>query len=197
MADRTFIGQVLRGLAYFALVGVSASFALYAVHTHGALEEKDQTIVQLQQENSEIQGRYKDLYEQKNTTSNHSLVAATNGVFSGLFDYDTSKDSIKDRRDRAGQFTTENALEDIFPSEANEYNPSVTTVSKLASPPQIFFNPNDSDLQDVLIIIDNDISIAGSDKMSTTFMYKAQFSPQEQKFVSIKNAGTLTGFKGK
>lgn len=46
-------------------------------------------------------------------------------------------------------------------------------------------------MQKVLIIVENEVTIQGSDKIGAKFMYQAEFDPLANKFVSLKNAGTL------
>ena len=191
MEKKIFIMKIISGACIFCFVGMLVFYITLVNSTNKIIGEKDQKISTLTKQNKELDNKYNELYEQKNGNANEQLVLATKGVFSSIFNYDTKKDTIKDRREKAGKFTTEEALETIFPKEATSYNASVQTVSKLKGEPQIFYAPTNDKKQKVLIVVDNAITIAGSDPQEATFMYRAEFDPVKNQFVSLKNAGTL------
>lgn len=191
MEKKTIILKAVHVIAYVACVILAVCFVRYVDSANKATDKKDQEIATLTKQNKALDSKYNELYEQKNGNANQQLVLATNGVFSSLFDYDTKKISIADRREKASQFTTDEALEAIFPKQKNAYNASVQTISKLKEQPQIFFAPTNDKMQKVLIIVENEVTIQGSDKIGAKFMYQAEFDPIANKFVSLKNAGTL------
>ncbi|MEG9199450.1 hypothetical protein [Lactococcus lactis] len=191
MEKKTIILKAVHVIAYVACVILAVCFVRYVDSANKATDKKDQEIATLTKQNKALDSKYNELYEQKNGNANQQLVLATNGVFSSLFDYDTKKISIADRREKASQFTTDEALEAIFPKQKNAYNASVQTISKLKEQPQIFFAPTNDKTQKVLIIVENEVTIQGSDKIGAKFMYQAEFDPIANKFVSLKNAGTL------
>lgn len=191
MEKKIFIMKIISGACIFCFVGMLVFYITLVNSTNKIIGEKDQKISTLTKQNKELHNKYNELYEQKNGNANEQLVLATKGVFSSIFNYDTKKDTIKDRRENASKFTTEEALETIFPKEATSYNASVQTVSKLKGEPQIFYAPTNDKKQKVLIVVDNAITIAGSDPQEATFMYRAEFDPVKNQFVSLKNAGTL------
>lgn len=191
MEKKIFIMKIISGACIFCFVGMLVFYITLVNSTNKIIGEKDQKISTLTKQNKELDNKYNELYEQKNGNANEQLVLATKGVFSSIFNYDTKKDTIKDRREKARKFTTEEALETIFPKEATSYNASVQTVSKLKGEPQIFYAPTNDKKQKVLIVVDNAITIAGSDPQEATFMYRAEFDPVKNQFVSLKNAGTL------
>ena len=191
MEKKIFIMKIISGACIFCLVGMLVFYITLVNSTNKIIGDKDQKISTLTKQNKELDNKYNELYEQKNGNANEQLVLATKGVFSSIFNYDTKKDTIKDRREKARKFTTEEALETIFPKEATSYNASVQTVSKLKGEPQIFYAPTNDKKQKVLIVVDNAITIAGSDPQEATFMYRAEFDPVKNQFVSLKNAGTL------
>ena len=191
MEKKTIILKAVHVIAYVACVILAVCFVRYVDSANKATDKKDQEIATLTKQNKALDSKYKELYEQKNGNANQQLVLATNGVFSSLFDYDTKKISIADRREKASQFTTDEALEAIFPKQKNAYNASVQTISKLKEQPQIFYAPTNDKTQKVLIIVENEVTIQGSDKIGAKFMYQAEFDPIANKFVSLKNAGTL------
>lgn len=191
MEKKTGLWQMISG--FFIIISIGAiGILFYVTHqTKLSVQDRDQKISILTKQNKTLDSKYNELYEQKNGNANQQLVLATNGVFSSLFDYDTKKISIADRREKASQFTTDEALEAIFPKQKNAYNASVQTISKLKEQPQIFYAPTNDKTQQVLIIVENEVTIQGSDKIGAKFMYQAEFDPIANKFVSLKNAGTL------
>lgn len=191
MEKKTIILKAVNVIVYVACVILAVCFVRYVDSANKTTDKKDQEIATLTKQNKTLDSKYNELYEQKNGNANQQLVLATNGVFSSLFDYDTKKISIADRREKASQFTTNEALEAIFPKQKNAYNASVQTISKLKEQPQIFYAPTNSKTQKVLIIVENEVTIQGSDKIGAKFMYQAEFDPVKNQFVSLKNAGTL------
>lgn len=191
MEKKIFIMKIISGACIFCFAGMLVFYITLVNSTNKIIGDKDQKISTLTKQNKTLDSKYNELYEQKNGNANQQLVLATNGVFSSLFDYDTKKISIADRREKASQFTTDEALEAIFPKQKNAYNASVQTISKLKEEPQIFYAPTNNKTQKVLIIVENEVTIQGSDKIGAKFMYQAEFDPLANKFVSLKNAGTL------
>ena len=191
MEKKTIILKAVNVIVYVACVILAVCFVRYVDSANKTTDKKDQEIATLTKQNKTLDSKYNELYEKKNGNANQQLVLATNGVFSSLFDYDTKKISIADRREKASQFTTDEALEAIFPKQKNAYNASVQTISKLKEEPQIFYAPTNNKTQKVLIIVENEVTIQGSDKIGAKFMYQAEFDPIANKFVSLKNAGTL------
>ena len=191
MEKKTIILKAVNVIVYVACVILAVCFVRYVDSANKTTDKKDQEIATLTKQNKTLDSKYNELYEKKNGNANQQLVLATNGVFSSLFDYDTKKISIADRREKASQFTTDEALEAIFPKQKNAYNASVQTISKLKEEPQIFYAPTNNKTQKVLIIVENEVTIQGSDKIGAKFMYQAEFDPLANKFVSLKNAGTL------
>ena len=191
MEKKIFIMKIISGACIFCFAGMLVFYITLVNSTNKIIGDKDQKISTLTKQNKTLDSKYNELYEKKNGNANQQLVLATNGVFSSLFDYDTKKISIADRREKASQFTTDEALEAIFPKQKNAYNASVQTISKLKEEPQIFYAPTNNKTQKVVIIVENEVTIQGSDKIGAKFMYQAEFDPLANKFVSLKNAGTL------
>lgn len=191
MEHKNLFFKITKIVLYIACLGIVVYFIHSSDTAKTEVRIKERQIETVKKQNKELQAKYDKLYEQKNGNANEQLVLATNGVFSSLFDYDTKKISIADRREKASKFTTNEALEAIFPKQKNAYNASVQTISKLKEQPQIFYAPTNSKTQKVLIIVENEVTIQGSDKIGAKFMYQAEFDPIANKFVSLKNAGTL------
>ena len=97
------------------------------IHVEGEKEVQKQEakIEELVLKVKEVNERYEQLSTQKNNTENEMLVHAATEVFSSLFNYDSAKDTLKERREKAREFVSEEALEEIFPKEATSYQASV------------------------------------------------------------------------
>lgn len=191
MEIKPIFWKVTSAVLLLIILVLTISVIMLNIEKKREIEKRDNYIESIESKIKETNKNYEELYDQKNGTANEQLVNATNGVFSSIFDYDTKKDTIKDRREKASEFTTEQALESIFPKQATSYNASVQTVSKIKDEPQIFYSPTNNDVQKVLIIIDNEITIEGSAPQEAKFMYLAEFDPVNNQFVSLENAGTL------
>jgi hypothetical protein len=159
--------------------------------TNKIIGDKDPKISTLTKQNKALDSKYNELYKQKNDNANEQLLKATNDVFSSLFDYDTTKDSIKDRREKASKFTTEEALEAILPKEATTYNASVKSVSKIKGKPQVYFEPSSDKKQKVLVIIDNEIVIDNNYPTEAKWQYEGTFDTEKNIFVQLKMLGEL------
>ena len=142
---------------------------------------------------SNAKSSYQSLYEEKNGTANDALLTATKDTFSLVFDYDTSeeKDSVMNRKRAAEAYTSNNALSTLFPENADEITPSVTTKSALENDPEVYvMSSNDSEVK-ALVLITYSISIAGSEKQLGHMMYQITFNPLENQLTDIKNMGEI------
>jgi len=117
MEKKIFIMKIISGACIFCFVGMLVFYITLVNSTNKIIGDKDQKISTLTKQNKALDSKYNELYKQKNDNANEQLLKATNDVFSSLFDYDTTKDSIKDRREKASKFTTEEALEVIIDNE--------------------------------------------------------------------------------
>lgn len=172
----------------FALLIVSIG-----IHVEGKKEvqKKEAKVEELALKVKEVNKRYEQLSAQKNNTENEMLVHAATEVFSSLFNYDSEKDTLKERREKAREFVSEEALEEIFPKEATSYQASVQSVSWIDEPIAIYYSATQDKRQTVFILIKNTVSIAGSTPQETQFTYRAEYDSLRNQFVSIKSMGTL------
>lgn len=191
MEKKTIILKAVHVIAYVACVILAVCFVRYVDSANKTTDKKDQEIATLTKQNKALDSKYNELYKQKNDNANEQLLKATNGVFSSLFDYDTTKDSIKDRREKASKFTTEEALETVLPKEATTYNASVKSVSKIKGKPQVYFEPSSDKKQKVLVIIDNEIVIDNNYPTEAKWQYEATFDTDKNIFVELKMLGEL------
>jgi len=191
MEKKIFIMKIISGACIFCFVGMLVFYITLVNSTNKIIGDKDQKISTLTKQNKALDSKYNELYKQKNDNANEQLLKATNGVFSSLFDYDTTKDSIKDRREKASKFTTEEALETVLPKEATTYNASVKSVSKIKGKPQVYFEPSSDKKQKVLVIIDNEIVIDNNYPTEAKWQYEATFDTDKNVFVELKVLGEL------
>ncbi|AYQ24268.1 MULTISPECIES: hypothetical protein [Enterococcus] len=163
------------------------------IHVEGKKERQrqEEKIEVLEGNIKKANQRYEQLSAQKNNTQNDSLVHAATAVFSSLFNYDSEKDTLKERREKAREFVSEEALEEIFPKEATSYQASVQSVSRIHEPIAIYYSAIKDKKQNVFILIKNTVSIAGSTPQEAQFTYRAEYDPLRNQFVSIESMGTL------
>lgn len=140
--------------------------------------------------------RYNDLYKQKNGTAKEDLLKASNELFSKVYDYDTGRkeDNIKSRKDAAAKIADGTALNDLFPSNADEVTPSVTTVSRLSGEPEVYMKSSDSNQLSALVLVNYENLIAGSEPFKGSYLYKVEYNQFQQKFTSVKSV-TETNLK--
>ncbi|MCT1228127.1 hypothetical protein EFM07_12250 [Lactococcus lactis] len=191
MEKKIFIMKIISGACIFCFAGMLVFYITLVNSTNKIIGDKDQKISTLTKQNKALDSKYNELYKQKNDNANEQLLKATNVVFSSLFDYDTTKDSIKDRREKASKFTTEEALETVLPKEATTYNASVKSVSKIKGKPQVYFEPSSDKKQKVLVIIDNEIVIDNNYPTEAKWQYEATFDTDKNVFVELKMLGEL------
>lgn len=153
--------------------------------------------IRLENEVSQLTGDYDQLYKEKNGQANEKLLSVANELFSYLYDYDTSKknDSIADRKKKAAKLTTESALNTLFPRDADQGAYTVTSVSKIEGnegKPEVYLMSSDDKEIQALILVTYSVSIAGSEKIDGSNMFKAKFNPKNQEFIEMKNLGQIS-----
>ena len=153
------------------------------------LEKKEEQTAQ-NKNLDRLSKRYNDLYKQKNGTAKENLLKATNDLFSIVYEYNTSRkeDSVKSRKDKAVKIADEGALKDLFPSNADEVTPSVTTVSKLTGDPEVYMKLS------ALVLVSYENTIAGGEALKGNYLYKVEYNQFQNKFTSVKGV-TETNLK--
>lgn len=147
----------------------------------------------LESELEKVSSDYDELYKEKNGQANEKLTNAARDLFSLVFSYDTGEkeDNVTNRKKKASDLTEQAALNALFPSDDDKWTATVRTVSELDGDPEVYFVPSDQPKTEALILVGFSNSIAGSEKIKGTNMYKVSFDQTSQKFVSIKNLGIL------
>lgn len=150
----------------------------------------------LENEVEKLSSEYDQLYQEKNGQAKEHLLAAANELFSYTSKYDTSKkeDSIANRKKKAEKLTTKAALETLFPKDAHKGVSTITSVSRIEGnegKPEVYLMSSDEKDVKALILVKYSISIAGSEKIEGSSMYKTTFDPRTQLFTEIKNLGEV------
>lgn len=126
-------------------------------------------------------------------TNNEGLITATSHLFSAVFDYhsDREKESVKARKEQASAYANQQALNGLFPKDADTITPSVTTVSRLEREPEVYVMASEKQEIKALVMVEYSVTIAGSNAQKGTFMYKVSFDPTAKQFTSVKNLGEI------
>lgn len=126
-------------------------------------------------------------------TNNEGLITATSHLFSAVFDYhsDREKESVKARKEQASAYANQQALNGLFPKDADTIPPSVTTVSRLEREPEVYVMASEKQEIKALVMVEYSVTIAGSNAQKGTFMYKVSFDPTAKQFTSVKNLGEI------
>ena len=161
MEKKIFIMKIISGACIFCFVGMLVFYITLVNSTNKIIGDKDQKISTLTKQNKALDSKYNKLYKQKNDNANEQLLKATNGVFSSLFDYDTTN------------------------------NASVKSISKIKGKPQVYFEPSSDKKQKVLVIIDNEIVIDNNYPTEAKWQYEATFDTDKNVFVELKMLGEL------
>lgn len=146
------------------------------------------------EETNQLSKEVESIRTEKKETVNDQLTSAANDLFFTVFTYDTEikDDSISKRKERAKKYANDQALNGLFPVDADQNNYTVQTSSKLKGSPELYIEPSNDKEITALVIVHYAISIAGSDDQKGTFMYKVQYSTTNKQFTSIKNVGEIT-----
>ncbi|OTO02236.1 hypothetical protein [Enterococcus sp. 5B3_DIV0040] len=155
-----------------------------------ALAKQKETLVETEQR---LEKFSKQTETKPKETSNEGLVTATSQLFSAVFDYhsDREKESVKARKEQASAFANQQALNGLFPKDADTITPSVITVSRLEREPEIYVMASEKQEIKALVLVEYSVTIAGSNAQKGTFMYKVSFDPIAKQFTAVKNLGDI------
>ncbi|MDA9469894.1 hypothetical protein [Enterococcus sp. 5H] len=200
MYDRSIVGKGIIGFLLVALILMGVwSFSLYQRQKNELLDQKETIHMyeekqkKAEEEVAELTNQVEKLYVERNGTANEQLEIATKELFSMVYNYrtDREEDSVKERKNKARTLTSEKALNSLFPEDAETIVPSISTVSVLEGTPEIYLMPSNEKELTALIVVPYSVSIAGSEKQTGTFMYKAIFNPERNQFTQIENVGSV------
>lgn len=163
-----------------------------------ALQEQNSSLQSsMKQSNSkydQLSKQYDELNKEKNGSANESLISTTNELFKLVYNYNTDKksDSLAARKGQAKPFANSSALDSLFSKNAEDWAPSVSTISKLEERPQIYRMSSDDKNLTALVLIDYSVSIAESKPQKGELMYRLTFDPVEKIVSEIKLLGEIS-----
>ncbi|EOH86324.1 hypothetical protein [Enterococcus pallens] len=170
-------------------------------------QKKVQTIKELKQENASLKAKdtklsiqytqlseqYDTLNKEKNGSANESLLTTTNELFKAVYNYDTEKksDSVAARKEKAKPYANSSTLDALFSKDPEKLTTTVTTVSKLEGDPEVYRMSSDEMNLTAMVLVKYSLSIAGSEKQESEFMYKIVFDPTLKQVTEVKNIGQV------
>lgn len=145
----------------------------------------------LKQDVEALTNEYDKLYKEKNGTAQEELIMAVKVLFASIFDYDTSKadGNIIVRKDKAKEAATDKVIEYLFPEESSKTPTTVDSVSRQTKDPEVYLMSSDSRQLQALVVVNYEVSIAGSESIAGNYMYKITYNNEIQKINSIENVG--------
>lgn len=154
------------------------------------IQDKNDQISKLKNENTELSKKYQTIFTEKNGSANDNLLDSVNEFFKSIYDYNSSNenDSVKNRRDKALQFSTDAALETVLPKNAENTTPSVTTISTLKDC-KVYIESTNSDSIGALVLTQFSTQIGSATPTVNQYMYKIVFDATTNKIDSIENIG--------
>jgi cell division protein FtsB len=143
---------------------------------------------------SDLTKKVETLFIEKNGTAKEALEMASNQLFAAVYNYDSERpeDSVSERKKKASNYATNNALHALFPQDATQGTSSVSTVSSLENNPEVYLMTSNDQEFKALVLIRYSLSIAGSEEQQGTFLYKVEFDSLKNQFTTIKNLGEIT-----
>lgn len=146
----------------------------------------------LYQEAEELESRYKAkaLYQEKNGTAEEGLLGSVQTLFEQLYQYDTGNPNygVGERRKAAQAVASASVLSQLFPEDVR---PSVQTLSKLDAV-ETYIRSSDKERVEALVLVRFSTSIAGSQEIKGSYLYKVSYSWSEQLLVSVIPLGNAT-----
>lgn len=197
MGNYDFISKILCPVLLVILVLGGFWFVSERQEQGREIQRYQQELAKQKETLVENEQRLEKFSKQKETapkeTNNEGLVTATSHLFSTVFDYhsDREKESVKARKEQASTFANQQALNGLFPKDADTITPSVTTVSRLEREPEIYLMASEKQEIKALVMVEYSVTIAGSNAQKGTFMYKVSFDPTAKQFTSVKNLGEI------
>lgn len=190
--------KALGGTALVLLTGASLFLWFQNVNLKSEVKEYRSEVQLLQQSEANLKqdmealtNDYDELYKEKSGTENEALIMAVKILFASVYDYDTSKadGNIIVRRDKAKEGATDKVVDSFFPEDSSETTTTVDTVSRLTQDPEVYLMSSDSRKLQALVVVDYEISIAGSNDLSGHYMYKVTYSNDVERIDAVENIG--------
>lgn len=183
--------KILSGIFGVALlIAVVALFAT-SISANMKLNEKNTSISQLSAENQKIKKQNEEAQKAGQGKVDEQIEKSTKGILNAFLVYDTKHVTVKEQRDEAGKYMTEEALEQNIKKVAKDYKASVSSVSKIKGSPEIYIQPTKDNLQKVLVVVDQEMVI-DTYPTEASWQYVGIFDKKKNIFVDFHVLGELT-----
>lgn len=183
--------KILSGIFGVALlIAVVALFAT-SISANMKLNEKNTSISQLSAENQKIKKQNEEAQKAGQGKVDEQIEKSTKGILNAFLVYDTKHVTVKEQRDEAGKYMTEEALEQNIKKVAKDYKASVSSVSKIKGSPDIYIQPTKDNLQKVLVVVDQEMVI-DTYPTEVSWQYVGTFDKKKNIFVDFHVLGELT-----
>lgn len=182
--------KILSGIFGVALlIAVVALFAT-SISANMKLNEKNTTISKLSAENQKIKKQNEEAQKAGQGKVDEQIERSTKGILNAFLVYDTKHVTVKEQRDEAGKYMTEEALEQNIKKVAKDYKASVSSVSKIKGSPDIYIQPTKDNLQKVLVVVDQKMVI-DTYPTEVSWQYVGTFDKKKNIFVDFHVLGEL------
>jgi len=183
--------KILSGIFGVALlIAVVALFAT-SISANMKLNEKNTSISKLSAENQKIKKQNEEAQKAGQGKVDEQIEKSTKGILNAFLVYDTKHVTVKEQRDEAGKYMTEEALEQNIKKVAKDYKASVSSVSKIKGSPDIYIQPTKDNLQKVLVVVDQEMVI-DTYPTEASWQYAGTFDKKKNIFVDFHVLGELT-----
>ena len=183
--------KILSGIFGVALlIAVVALFAT-SISANMKLNEKNTSISKLSAENQKIKMQNEEAQKAGQGKVDEQIEKSTKGILNAFLVYDTKHVTVKEQRDEAGKYMTEEALEQNIKKVAKDYKASVSSVSKIKGSPDIYIQPTKDNLQKVLVVVDQEMVI-DTYPTEASWQYVGTFDKKKNIFVDFHVLGELT-----
>lgn len=183
--------KILSGIFGVALlIAVVALFAT-SISANMKLNEKNNSISKLSAENQKIKKQNEEAQKAGQGKVDEQIEKSTKGILNAFLVYDTKHVTVKEQRDEAGKYMTEEALEQNIKKVAKDYKASVSSVSKIKGSPDIYIQPTKDNLQKVLVVVDQEMVI-DTYPTEVSWQYVGTFDKKKNIFVDFHVLGELT-----
>ncbi|MDT2876893.1 hypothetical protein [Lactococcus lactis] len=182
--------KILSGILGVALlIAVVALFAT-SISANMKLNEKNTSISKLSAENQKIKKQNEEAQKAGQGKVDEQIEKSTKGILNAFLVYDTKHVTVKEQRDEAGKYMTEEALEQNIKKVAKDYKASVSSVSKIKGSPDIYIQPTKDNLQKVLVVVDQEMLI-DTYPTEVSWQYVGTFDKKKNIFVDFHVLGEL------
>ena len=182
--------KILSGIFGVALlIAVVALFAT-SISANMKLNEKNTTISKLSAENQKIKKQNEEAQKAGQGKVDEQIEKSTKGILNAFLVYDTKHVTVKEQRDEAGKYMTEEALEQNIKKVAKDYKASISSVSKIKGSPDIYIQPTKDNLQKVLVVVDQEMVI-DTYPTEVSWQYVGTFDKKKNIFVDFHVLGEL------